>query len=79
VNLAAPNPVTNFEFTQTLATTLHRPAFLSVPGFAVRLLLGREMAEETVLASQRVAPEKLQRAGFEFKFAALKEALDIHH
>ena len=77
VNLVAPNPVTNAEFAQMLARTLHRSAFFSVPEFAVRLLLGREMAEETVLASQRVAPEKLQRAGFEFKFASLKEALEF--
>src|SRR5437588_10157153 len=75
VNLVAPNPVSNAEFAQMLARTLHRPAFFSVPEFAVRLLLGREMAGETVLASQRVKPEKLQRAGFEFNFASLKEAL----
>src|SRR5437868_670116 len=79
VNLVAPNPVTNAEFARTLARAVRRPAFFSVPEFAVRLLLGREMAEETVLASQRVAPEKLQRARFEFKFASLAEALEIHH
>ena len=76
VNLVAPNPVSNAEFAQTLAHAVNRPAFFAVPEFAVRMLLGREMAEETVLASQRVAPEKLQRARFEFKFASLKEALE---
>jgi uncharacterized protein (TIGR01777 family) len=79
VNLAAPNPVTNADFALTLARAVHRPAFFGVPEVAVRLLLGSEMAEETVLASQRVAPEKLQRAGFEFKFATLADALRVHH
>src|SRR5439155_7446786 len=76
VNLVAPNPVSNAEFAQMLGRAVNRPAFFSVPGFAVRLLLGREMAGETVLASQRVGPEKLRRASFQFKFASLKEALE---
>src|SRR5438270_10085660 len=59
VNLTAPNPVTNAEFARTLGRAVNRPAFFSVPEFAVRMLLGREMAVETVLASQRVTPEKL--------------------
>src|SRR5438552_2063583 len=79
VNMVAPNPVTNADFARTLARAVNRPAFFSIPEFGVRLLLGREMAEETVLASQRVKPEKLQQAGFTFRFVSLKEALGVHH
>jgi len=75
VNLAAPNPVTNAEFARTLGRAVNRPAFFSVPEFAVRMLLGREMAEETVLASQRVIPEKLLARQFQFRFADLQRTL----
>lgn len=73
VNAVAPNPVTNAEFTRELASTLHRPAILPVPLFALRVLFG-EMAE-IVHASQRVIPQAAIRAGFEFKFAELRPAL----
>lgn len=73
VNAVAPQPVTNAEFTRELARTLHRPALFPVPGLALRLLLG-EMSE-VLLASQRVAPQAAQAAGFRFKFPELGGAL----
>lgn len=74
VNLVAPNPVTNQEFTKTLATILNRPAIFPVPGFLLRLLPG-EMAKNTLLASQRVEPAKLIKAGFEFTHPDLTSSL----
>ncbi len=75
VNLVAPNPVTNREFTKCLASAMHRPAFLPVPATALRLLFGREMANECFLPSTRVKPAVLTRAGFEFRFTELGSAL----
>ncbi len=72
-NATAPNPVTNAEFTKELASALHRPAILPVPKFALRLLYG-EMAQ-IVYASQRVIPEAAMRAGYQFRFPTLHEAL----
>jgi len=74
VNFTAPNPVTNAQFTSALATQLHRPAFLSVPGFALRLALG-EMARETLLWGARAYPAKLAASGFQFSHASLVHAL----
>lgn len=73
VNVCAPNPTRNKEFTQTLAAFLHRPAFLPVPGFAVRMVAG-ELGGETV-KSQRAVPAKLTAAGFHFEHAELEPAL----
>lgn len=73
-NLVAPQPVQNSEFTDTLASLLHRPAIVPVPEIALKLAFGR-MAEDTILASQRVLPKKLAGAGFEFRHARLDEAL----
>ncbi len=75
VNMVAPNPVTNAEFSRTLAKTLHRPAFATVPAFATKLLFGKEMAEETVLTSQRVLPKRLLESGFQFQQPELSGAL----
>ncbi len=66
MNAVAPNPVTNAEFTRTLGRLLHRPTFLRVPGFALRLLFG-EMGQAVFLDSARVLPARLQAAGFEFR------------
>lgn len=66
VNLVAPQPVTNADFTRALGRALHRPAVLPVPAAALRLVLGRELADEAVLASQRVLPAVLTEAGFRF-------------
>ena len=74
VNLTAPNPVTNKEFTSTLGKILSRPTFFTVPQFALKLALG-EMADVALLASQRVIPKRLQNAGFNFKFPELESAL----
>jgi hypothetical protein len=75
VNATAPNPVTNAEFTKALAGALHRPAVLPVPAPALRLLLGRELADELLLVSQRVIPERLNGSGFQFRTPEIASAL----
>jgi uncharacterized protein (TIGR01777 family) len=72
-NLTAPNPVTNREFTKTLARVIHRPALLQAPGFALKLILG-ELAQ-FVLTGQRVLPAHAESLGFQFKFRELEPAL----
>ena len=74
VNAVAPNPVTNTEFTATLGRVLHRPAVLPVPVLALRAVFG-EMAGLTMLASQRVRPLRLERAGFQFDDPSIEGAL----
>lgn len=74
VNVTAPNPVTNSEFAKTLGRVLHRPAFATIPAFAVRLIYG-ELADEALLAGQRVLPHALERSGFAFQYPALEPAL----
>ncbi|RPI14307.1 MAG: TIGR01777 family protein [Acidobacteriales bacterium] len=73
VNATSPHPVTNSEFTSELAGVLHRPAFFTIPAFALRSLFG-EMAE-IMLASQRVLPKAALAAGFEFRYPGLRQAL----
>jgi uncharacterized protein (TIGR01777 family) len=65
VNVVAPEPVTNETFTEELGKALHRPTLMAVPEVALHLAFG-EMADATILASQRVVPERLLQAGFEF-------------
>jgi uncharacterized protein len=74
VNMVAPQPVTNAEFTRTLARVLRRPAWVPVPTFALKAAFG-EMAGETLLASARVVPAKLQGAGYVFRHENLSAAL----
>ncbi len=74
VNTVSPEPVTNAEFTKTLARALQRPAFLPVPAFAVKLLFA-EMGREALLGSARVRPARLIESGFEFRLARLDVAL----
>jgi hypothetical protein len=74
VNATAPQPVTNEEFTVTLARVLVRPGVLRVPAPALRLLLG-EMGQVAVLGSARVIPERLTQAGYRFRHPALEGAL----
>jgi uncharacterized protein (TIGR01777 family) len=74
VNLVAPTPVTNREFSKTLGRVLNRPAVLNTPAKAIELLFG-EMGRETVLASVRVSCQKLIDSNFEFKFGGLSDAL----
>ena len=76
VNLVAPNPVRNAEFTKVLASVLGRPAFFPVPEFALRLAFGKMAAEELLLASQRVEPGKLGGSGYAFRFRELRAALE---
>ena len=73
VNAVSPNPVTNKEFTKTLARVLKRPAFMTVPSPVLKLVLG-EFAE-AVLTSQRALPRKLLNSGYEFKYPVLEAAL----
>jgi uncharacterized protein len=75
VNCTAPNPVRNAEFSKTLATVLHRPTFLPVPRFLLKLAPGG-MADEALLASERVVPEKLLAKGFDFQYPELRGALE---
>jgi uncharacterized protein (TIGR01777 family) len=74
LNLTAPNPVTNAEFTKTLGRAVNRPTVAAVPPFALKLGLG-EFAEEGLLFSQRAVPQELQKAGFTFEFHELDSAL----
>lgn len=75
INLVAPNPVTNEQFTETLGAVVHRPTFLPLPAFAVNLAFG-EMGDALLLDSTRVVPAKLEEAGFTFNFPDLKAALE---
>jgi len=74
VNLTAPHPVTNKEFTRSLGRVLSRPAFFVIPRWVARALWGR-MGEETLLTSARVIPEKLLKNGFVFEHNELTPAL----
>ncbi len=74
VNVTAPNPVTNAQFTRALGKQIGKPAFLAVPAFALRLMLGK-MADEALLASTRVVPAKLNAAGFQFSAPEIDLAL----
>jgi hypothetical protein len=74
VNIVAPTPVTNREFTKTLGCVLKRPTVLPFPAFAIRLGFG-EMADELLLASTRVEPRRLLATGYEFRYPTLEEAL----
>lgn len=73
-NAAAPEPVRNRDFTRALGRALHRPAFIPVPAFALRLLFG-QMAEETILNGQRALPVRAAAEGFEFESKTVEQAL----
>jgi uncharacterized protein (TIGR01777 family) len=75
VNAVAPCPVTNREFTEALGKALSRPTPLPVPAFALRLAVGREMADALLLASARVVPRRLEETGYRFRFPGLPAAL----
>ncbi len=74
VNVTAPNPVTNKEFTKTLGRVLKRPTVMPMPAFGARLAFG-EMANDLLLASTRVAPKKLLDTGYDFQYPELESAL----
>jgi uncharacterized protein len=75
VNSVSPHPVTNSEFTKTLASILSRPAIFPMPAFAARLAFG-QMGEELLLGSQRVEPAKLMATGYVFQKPDLRSALE---
>ena len=75
VNSVSTNPVTNEEFTKTMGEVLYRPTLIPVPEFAVHLAFG-EMGDTLLLDSTKVAPKRLEDAGFEFNFPDLKKALE---
>jgi NAD dependent epimerase/dehydratase family enzyme len=73
VNVTAPHPVSNAEFTAALAAAVHRPALLAVPVPALRLAAGGASSE--LLSSARVMPHRLLAAGYEFAYPDITEAL----
>jgi len=75
VNLVAPKPVTNAEFTRTLASVLSRPAIFPVPAFVVKLAFG-EMGETALLGSQRVEPTQLVMSGYPFRYIDLRASFN---
>ena len=74
VNLTSPNPVTNQDFTGTLARALHRPALFPVPGFVLKTVIGGFSSE--ILGSAKVLPKALQDAGFVWDYPHLTNALE---
>lgn len=74
VNLTSPNPVRNIEFTRALSEVLHRPAFLPVPRFGLKMMYGE--AADILFASQRVIPDRMLEAGYEFQFPEIRGALE---
>lgn len=75
VNLTAPNPVTNAEFTATMGKVLGRPTFLPTPLAPLKLRYGAELVQHLLLDGQRVQPTKLEEAGFAFTHTELEPAL----
>ncbi len=75
INLTAPTPVTNAEFTKTLAKVLRKPAFMAIPPVGPKLLLGSELADALLFTGQRVVPNALLADGFRFSHSTLEEAL----
>lgn len=73
VNAVSPNPVTNKEFSSALGKALHKPSWLAVPAFVIKLTLGE--LGGMLLTGQRVMPEKILRSGYKFKYSNLEDAL----
>jgi uncharacterized protein (TIGR01777 family) len=73
-NVTAPDPVRNRDFARALGRALHRPSFMPAPAFALRLLFG-QMADEMLLAGQRVVPIRATAEGFVFRYATLDESV----
>lgn len=73
-NACAPSPVRNRDFAKTLASVLHRPSFMPMPAVALRVLLGE--LSILLLGGQRARPDRLQEAGFTFRFTDLRAALE---
>jgi len=75
INVCSLNPATNTEFTKTLGSVLNRPTICWVPEFVINLVMGKEMASETILNSQNIVPTKLINYGFKFRDTNLYETL----
>ncbi len=75
VNLTAPVPCTNDDFTKALGKALHRPTFLPIPKFGPQLLLGKEATEHMLYAGAKVMPTKLEASGFQFTYRTIHECL----
>ncbi|MDQ3946397.1 MAG: TIGR01777 family oxidoreductase [Actinomycetota bacterium] len=75
VNVTAPHPVTNAELTKALGDVFHRPTLMPLPGAALKLALGAQMAEELLLGGQRVLPTRLEGSGYTFGAPELRQAL----
>ena len=75
VNGTAPTPVNNKTFSKALGKALNRPAFMPLPGFVLKMLMG-DMGKELLLCGQRVLPVKAQESGFKFKYPELDDALN---
>ncbi len=75
VNLTAPNPVTQAEFTKMLGHVLHRPTFMPIPSFGPKLVLGGELADALLFTGQKVHPTVLTAAGYTFHHETLEHAL----
>ena len=73
-NACAPSPARNRDFAKTLASVLHRPSFMPIPAVALRVLLGE--LSILLLGGQRARPDRLQEAGFTFRFTDLRAALE---
>jgi len=74
INVVSPQPVTNADFTELLASAVRRPALFPAPTFALRLILG-EMADALLLSSQRAIPAQLQKLNYQFLHSDLSTAL----
>ncbi len=74
INAAAPNPVTNADFSRALGRALHRPAWAPVPAFVLNLIFG-EMATDCLILGQRVVPRRATELGYRFRFERIDEAL----
>jgi uncharacterized protein (TIGR01777 family) len=74
LNAVSPSPVTNGEFTRTLARLLRRPAFVTLPAVLIRALFG-ELGQAALLEGVRVIPERLERSGYRFAHPDLESAL----
>ena len=75
MNAVSPHTATNFDFTKTLGSVLRRPTIFPLPGFMAKIVLG-EMAGPLLLASARVTPDALRKAGFTFSQPGLRECLE---
>ena len=74
-NLVAPEPVSMKKMMKNIGKKMNRPSWFPVPAFLLRIVLGKTFADELVIGSQEVVPEKLLKAGYIFKYQNIEEAL----